>query len=164
MIHSRLKIGTGLLADVFQVWGFIYISADNRFEAPTKGFASTSYPEEAGEHIDPRTMPAAFDYTVKFLVMAPNKKLENANAKIAAFNRALYDEENQIRSYKQITFYNDYKRVKIVGYPQPISEATEFWRDKKGKLHDCVQVEWTIRVNDPTLCDFSTLTLYDISN
>lgn len=96
--------------------------------------------------------------------MAPNKKLENANAKIAAFNRALYDEENQIRSYKQITFYNDYKRVKIVGYPQPISEATEFWRDKKGKLHDCVQVEWTIRVNDPTLCDFSTLTLYDISN
>ena len=156
MINGRLKIGNGTLEDIFKKWGLIYISSDNRFEAPTKGFATTSYAEEAGEHIDPRTMPNAFDYKVKFLVMAPNKNLTNANAKIAAFNRVLYDVVNQVRTYKQVTFYNDYKRVKIVGYPQPIDEAPEFWRDKKGKQHDCVQVEWTIRVNNPTLCDFST--------
>lgn len=169
MINGRLKIGTGVLKDIFAEWGLIYVSSDNRFEAPTKGFVSTSYAEEAGEHIDPRTMPAAFDYKVKFLVMAPNQNLANANVKIAAFNRALYDiATTNLRTYKQVTFYNDYKRVKIVGYPQPIEEATEFWRDKKGKQHDCVQVEWTIRVNDPTLCDFSTetdtLIGYDTSN
>lgn len=155
MKNGRLKIGTGALQDVFNKWGLIYVSADNRFDAPTKGFASTSYPEEAGEHIDPRTMPAAFDYKVKFLVMAPNSDLANANTKIAAFNAALYDVVNQVRTYKTVEFYNDYKRVKIVGIPQPIAEAETFWRDKKGKVHDCVQVEWTIRVNDPTLCDFS---------
>lgn len=160
MINGRLKIGDGDIQDVFEQWGLIYISSDNRFEAPTKGFASTSYAEEAGEHTDPRTVPDAFDYKVKFLVMAPNKNLINANAKIAALNQALYSEASTgVRTYKQVTFYNDYKRVKIVGYPQPIDEATEFWRDKKGKVHDCVQIEWTIRVNNPTLCDFSTETV-----
>lgn len=156
MINGRLKIGSGGVDDIFTKWGLIYVSADNRYEAPTKGFASTSYAEESGEHIDPRTVPAAFDYKVKFLVLAPNSNIRNANERIAEFNKALYTETNGIRTYKQVTFHNDYKRVMIVGYPQPIAEAETFWRDKNGKLHDCVQVEWTIRVNDPTLCNFST--------
>ena len=45
--------------------------------------------------------------------------------------------------------------VKIVGYPSPIEEATDFWRDSRGKQADVVCVEWTINVNDPTLCDFN---------
>ena len=67
------------------------------------------------------------------------------------------------RTYNQVTFYNDYKRVKIVGYPNQISEATDFWRDSKNNTHDIVLVEWKIRVNKPSLCNFS-LTDSEISS
>jgi hypothetical protein len=55
----------------------------------------------------------------------------------------------------KVEFYNDYKRHKIVGYPQPISEATDFWRDRKNQLQDIVIVEFQIRVTKPSLCDFN---------
>ena len=96
-----------------------------------------------------------FDYKVEFFVKADGN-LGNANAVIANFNSLLYTQDaDKIKTFKKVTFYNDYKKVKIVGYPTPIAEATDFWRDSKGKTADVVCVEWTIKVNDPTLCDFN---------
>lgn len=160
MIKVRLQIGSGNVVDTEEQYGFIYLDSDKRLGAPSKGFESTSYPEEEGEHIIPKTVDAAFDYKVKFFIQADS--LENANAKIATFNSALYDyvlDSNSVatsvKEYKQVTFYNDYKRHKIVGYPSEISEAEEFWRDRKNQVNDVVVVEWTIRVNKPSLCDFN---------
>lgn len=164
MIKVRLKIGSGNIVDTEEQYGFIYLDSDKRVGAPTKGFESTSYPEEDGEHIIPKTVDAAFDYKVKFFIQADS--LQNANAKITAFNESLYeyvlDEHNvetPVKEYKQVEFYNDYKRHKIVGYPQEISEAQEFWRDRKNQINDVVVVEWTIRVNRPILCDFNLATV-----
>lgn len=160
MIKVRLQIGSGDILDTEEAYGFIYLDSDKRVGAPSKGFESTSYPEEDGEHIIPYSVDAAFDYKVKFFVQATS--VANANAKIAAFNSALYDyitDENDnptpVKMYKQVTFYNDYKRHKIVGYPQEISEAEDFWRDRTNQVNDVVVIEWTIRVNKPSLCDFS---------
>lgn len=160
MIKVRLQIGSGDILDTEEAYGFIYLDSDKRVGAPSKGFESTSYPEEDGEHIIPYSVDAAFDYKVKFFVQATS--VANANAKIAAFNSALYDyitDENEnptpVKMYKQVTFYNDYKRHKIVGYPQEISEAEDFWRDRTNQVNDVVVIEWTIRVNKPSLCDFS---------
>ena len=47
------------------------------------------------------------------------------------------------------------QKVKIVGYPQPIREATDFWRDDYGRVADVVCVEWVISVDNPLLCDFN---------
>lgn len=154
MLTARLKIGDGAIQDT-QVYGLVYLDSDKRLAAPTKGFEATSYPEEEGEHIMPKTVDAAFDYKAKFFIQADS--LENANEKIAAFNSELYTQEqdSDVKTYKQVEFYNDYKRHKIVGYPQPIPEATEFWRDKTNQVNDVVVVEWTIRVTKPSLCDFS---------
>lgn len=160
MIKVRLQIGNGEVLDTEQAYGFIYLDSDKRVGAPSRGFESTSYPEEDGEHIIPKAVDAAFDYKVKFFVQGTT--LENANAKISAFNASLYDyvldeddEPTPVKQYKQVTFYNDYKRHKIVGYPSEIAEANDFWRDRTNQVNDVVVVEWTIRVNKPSLCDFN---------
>ena len=153
MINVRLKIGDGDIVDT-QTLGLIYLDSDKRVGPDSKGFESTSYPEEEGEHIIPKTVDAAFDYTAKFFIQADSA--ESANKKIAAFNAMLYTQESgsDVKTYKQVTFYNDYKRHKIVGYPSEIPEATDFWRDRNNQLNDVVVVEWKIRVNKPSLCTF----------
>lgn len=155
MIKVRLKIGNGEIVDTEQAYGLIYLDSDKRVGAPSKGFESTSYPEEEGEHILPKTVDAAFDYKVKFFVQGTT--LENANAKIVAFNAALHGTPNSLgeKEYHKVTFYNDYKRHKIVGYPSEIAEAQDFWRDRTNQVNDVIVVEWTIRVNKPSDCDFN---------
>lgn len=157
MIRTRLQIGDGEILDTYTEYGLIYLDADERLAPPTKGFEKTTYAEEEGEHIDPNTVDDAFDYKAKFLVQSKNSALENANIIIREFNQRLYtqDEDSDVKTFHRIAFYNDYNRVKIVGYPQPISEATDFWRDKHGNVADAVQVELTIRVTKPSLCDFA---------
>ena len=154
MIKVRLQIGDGEILDTIDGYGLVYLSADSRFAAPIKEFEKTSYPEEEGEHILAKTVSDAFDYKVTWFIQA-NGSLGNANAVIARFNSLLYTQEGDIKSFNRATFYNDYKRVKIVGTPSLIQEATEFWRDQSGKQHDVVCVEWVIRVSRPSLCDFN---------
>lgn len=156
MIRVRLKIGDdGAIVDTETAYGFIYLDSDKIVGAPSKGYESTSYPEEEGEHIIPKTVDAPFDYKVKFFIQASS--LKNANDRIADFNALLFTpvtgKDTKIANV--VEFYNDYKRHKIVGYPQPISEATDFWRDRKNQLQDIVIVEFQIRVTKPSLCDFN---------
>lgn len=155
MLRVRLKIGDGDIFDT-QSYGLVYLDSDKRMGSPSKGFESTSYPEEEGEHILPKTVDAAFEYKAKFFIQGTS--LENANAKIAAFNALLHGEpdENGLKTYHQVTFFNDHKRHKIVGYPTEISEAETFWRDPENLVSDVVVVEWTIRVPKPSLCEFKT--------
>lgn len=157
MINVRMKIEgeqRGIVDTT--TFGFVYLDSDKIVGAPSKGFESTSYPEEEGEHVIPRTVDAAFDYKVKFFIQGTTR--QDANAKIKAFNDRIFSvtSGSSVKTYKQITFFNDYKRHKIVGYPQPISEADDFWRDPKNQVNDVVIVELTIRVTKPSLCEFQT--------
>lgn len=154
MITVRLQIADGNIVDTADTYGLVYISADSRFAAPIKEFEKTSYPEQEGENILAKTVSDAFDYKVTWFVKADGS-LGNANAVIVRFNLLLYTQEGDVKTFKQVTFYNDYKKVKIVGTPSLIQEATEFWRDANGKQHDVVCVEWVIRVSKPSLCDFN---------
>lgn len=155
MLTARIKIGDGQVVDT-QTYGLVYLDSDKVVGAPTKGFESTQYPEEEGEHIIPKTVDAAFDYKAKFFIQATT--LQSANDRIAAFNAMLYSQTqgSDTKEFKQVEFYNDYKRHKIVGYPQPIAEATDFWRDMKNQVNDVVIVELNIRVTKPSLCEWKT--------
>lgn len=175
MITARLKIGDdGAIQDTYEQWGFIYLSGDRRFSAPEKPRDVTSYAEEAGEHMDLRSVPDAFDYKVKFLISTPNRNYINANEKIAALNAALREDITEqvaglngeaitvnvggaVRRCKTVTFYDDYKRVKIVGIPSLIGEVDNgnYYRRQFGGYLDCVVVELAIRVVDPTLCEWN---------
>lgn len=166
MITVRLNIGSNAnepvdtrripIPDSEELIKLVYISSDHRFAADFKDWDVTTYPEEEGEHIIPKVVDAPFDYKVKFYIDAEGS-LENANQKIAAFNALLssQDPTTKIRTLNKVWFYNDYKKVLIVGYPKPIAEATDFWRDSSGQTHDIVVVEWTIRVTKPSECDFN---------
>lgn len=154
MIKVRLQIGDGNIVDTADNYGLIYLSADSVFAAPDKGFETTSYVEEEGEHSSNSTVAEAFDYKVRFLIKA-NGNLGNANAVIARFNSLLYTQEEDVKTYTTVAFYNDYKGVKIVGRPSLIASAESFWRDSQGKEYDIVEVEWAIRVSEPSLCDFN---------
>lgn len=154
MIRVRLQIAEGDILDTADNYGLVYLSADNRFAAPIKQREVTTYAEQEGENISTKTVDDAFDYKVTWFVKADGS-LDNANDIIARFNSLLYTQDGDVKTFNQVSFYNDYKKVKIVGTPSPIQEATEFWRDAQGKQHDVVQVEWVIRVHKPSLCDFN---------
>ena len=154
MIKVRLQIGEGQVLDTEFAYGLVYLSADKRFEAPLKGLEKTSYPEQEGENILGKTVRDAFDYKIKWFIKA-NGSMDNANKVIANFNSKLYTQDGDTMTFKRVKFYDDYKKVIIVGFPSLIADATEFWRDANGKQHDVVCVEWTIRVNKPSLCDFN---------
>lgn len=155
MINVRIKIGDGAVQDTFDAHGLIYMKADNRTEAPIKKRDVTSYAEQPGENTDPRTVQDAFDYKVTFIIDGQDKDLKRVCDVVAAFNEKLYTQTagSGIRIYKAVTFYNDFKNVKIVGLPEPIAEPKEFRKSRNG--HEFAQVEFTIRVSDPTKCDFN---------
>lgn len=155
MINVRIKIGDGAIEDTFAAHKLIYIDADNRTEAPIKKRDASSYVEQAGDNTDPRTVQDAFDYKTQFIIDGQNRNLKNVNAIVAAFNAKLYTQpaNSDIRTYKEVTFYNDFKRVKIVGLPEPIAEPKEMKRSRNG--YDFAEVELVIHVSDPTKCDFN---------
>ena len=154
MINVRIKIGDGAIEDTFAAHKLIYVDADNRTEAPIKKRDASSYAEKAGENTDPRTVQDAFDYKVQFIIDGQDKDLKRVNSIIAAFNKKLYTQpaNSDIRTYKEVTFYNDFKPCKIIGLPEPIAECKEFKKSKNG--YEFAQVEFIIHVSDPTKCNF----------
>lgn len=154
MINVRIKIGDGAIEDTFAAHKLIYMDADDRTEAPIKKRDASSYAEQAGDNTDPRTVQDAFDYKVQFIIDGQDKDLKRVNSIIAAFNKKLYTQEadSDIRVYKEVTFYNDFKPHKIAGIPEPIAECKEFKKSKNG--YEFAQVELVIHVSDPTKCNF----------
>ena len=159
MIRVSIQVEDGVAYDSYSKYGFIYKKSDRRFAPPEKKCDTSSYAEEAGEHIDNRTVYDAFDYSVEFIIECPNKNLVNANSKIAAFNAAIREskESSDVKALKEIILYDYYKRCKIVGYPNLISTVDEksYFRRADGSAMDCVVVNLTIRVCDPNKCDFN---------
>lgn len=155
MIRARIQIENGEIYDITEKFGLVYLNGDKRFAAPIKDFEETSYPEQAGVNILPKTTDDAFEYKVELFIKTDD--LSNANKRINTFNKALYTQEGDIKTFKRIAFYDDYKGVKIVGYPKPMSEATEFWRDRSGRTADVVCCGFIIKVDKPNLCIFDTV-------
>lgn len=155
MITARIQIEDGEIKDTLE-YGLIVKKSDTIFEAPIKQQDKTSYPEEPGEHVDNRTVLDAFDYNVEFVVIAPNYDMSNANAIIEQFNKLLYRQDDSgVRIYKEITYFDDYKRCKIVGLPSPLTSPESFYRRQDGTEMDCVEIKLKIRVTDPTKCVFN---------
>lgn len=154
MINVRIQIGDGAIEDTFAAHGLIYMEADHRTEAPIKKRDVSSYIEQPGDNTDPRTVQDAFDYKAQFIIDGQDKDLKRVNSIIAAFNKKLYTQpaNSDIRTYKEVTFYNDFKPCKIVGLPKPIAECKEFKKSRNG--YEFAQVELVIHVSDPTKCNF----------
>ena len=74
MIKARIQIEDGELYDITDQFGFVYINGDKIFSAPIKEFEKTSYPEQPGYNIYPKTVDDGFEYKVKLFIKADTKK------------------------------------------------------------------------------------------
>lgn len=75
MIYAGIEIGDGEIKDSYEGYGLIYLESDSIMAAPVKDYDTTAYSEDAGEHIDPRTVMDAFDFKIKFLAqVTPGEK------------------------------------------------------------------------------------------
>lgn len=158
MIRASIQIENGDVIDTYDGYKLIYLSSDNRTEAPIKKRDTTSYAEQAGANTDPRAVQDEFDYKVIFIIDGQDNDRDRVSAIVKDFNSKLYTqtEGSDIRTYKEVSLYNYYKHVKIVGLPSPIAEPKDFKRSKNN--YEYAQVEFTIHVSDPTKCDFNLKT------
>lgn len=150
MIRTDIHIAGGSKVDTYGTYGLLYVSADNRLDAPYKEMDKTTYPEQAGENVYPLAVKDAFDYKITFLIEGTS--LNAINSRISTFNSAIISSSNM---FKKVTFYNYDRKVKIVGYPTPIAEAKDFWYTSLGEKTQSALVEFQIRVVNPSECDFN---------
>lgn len=158
MITARVKIADGKIQDITKSWGFIPLGSSKRLAPPEKKRDTSSYAEDAGEHVDARTVDDVFDYKMRFILETPNRNLVNANSKIKAWNDAVREKiaGSDVKRCKTITLYDDRMRCRIVGIPEVIAEVgdDDFYRWQNGSMPDCVVFELTVHVSDPNLCSF----------
>ena len=150
MIRTDIHIAGGSKVDTYGTYGLLYVSADNRLDAPYKEMDKTTYPEQAGENVYPLAVKDAFDYKITFLIEGTS--LNAINSRISTFNSAIISSSNM---FKKVTFYNYDRKVNIVGYPTPIAEAKDFWYTSLGEKTQSALVEFQIRVVNPSECDFN---------
>lgn len=161
MITARIRIEDGEILDTYEGWGFICMGngddKEHRFSPPEKKRDTSSYAEQAGANVDPRTVWDEFDYKIEFLIDTPNRNRVNANAKIAAWNNAVREKipGSDIMRCKTVTLYDDRMRSKIVGIPEIIDTPKDFYRRQDGCAMDCVRIVLTIHVSNPNLCEFN---------
>ena len=158
MMRADIQIENGERQDTRDAFGLIYLSSDKRLAAPVRAYEAVSYAEEAGEHIDPRTVEDAFDFKITFVTEVLTNQIESGlhvNTRIARLNDALFvrQKNSDILQARQTTIYDLTKHRKITGYPIWISEPRDediFYSNNQ----ELAVIELTLRVNDPKLCDF----------
>lgn len=103
----RIKIGDGAITDIATL-GFELIKSQENYGSNIKSsnIVVTDFPEEHGSRVYIPSLPKkeAFDYTIKLAYYSENN---DAATKIDAFIESLLG--------KDITIYNDYKKVQLTG-------------------------------------------------
>lgn len=153
MIRASIQIDSGDIQDSVEGYNLIYMESDSHMAAPNKPYDTTSYIEEAGEHIDPRTVEAAFDFTIKFVAeVRPEDGESSVNSIIKQLNDAMFTRSaSGMLTAHRVTVYDHYKNRRITGYPQPISEPDGYYNVYG---HQFAIIALELRVNDPPDCDF----------
>ena len=148
----RLQIeGDPVIYNTQEKWDLHLGKSTDIFYPPMKDFESEEYPELHGEILYPYTTFKSFDYVVSFIYVG---SLLEANAKIKELFDSLYvpvlGREDLLRA-KQVTVFNDYKGVKIVGYPTSSKFSEYIWQEETG----VIRFDFSLKVAKPQLCDFN---------
>lgn len=142
----RIQIGTGAIVDIVSL-GFHLGKSPNTIGCDLKesNFVTTDFPENNGDtvYVNPNPTKKSFDYPITFIYVST--ELDSANLAISNFYNSLLG--------KKITIYNDFKKVKVVGYVKSYKGA-EFHRNEK----DIVTFELTFYIPKPQDCDFNITT------
>lgn len=139
----RIQIGTGAITNI-SIYGFYLAKSPSELACDVKesNIVTTDFPEESGVRLYIPASPSKkpFDYPISLVYY--EKSLNTANARIATFYESLIG--------KQITIYNDDKKVKVVGYAKSY-KAGEFYRNEI----DVIIFDITFFIPRPQDCDFN---------
>lgn len=139
--------GGASVHDTYDRYRWIYVDSDDAFGAPLKENDKVEY-ENGGLAYTKKYYEKEFDYKINFVARGVNRTEDDAaNAYLGVFMNDIHTGEDM----NEVTFYNPYKGVKIVGIYKDIEEK-DFYR-REG-FEDCVRIELTLRVLDPRKCDF----------
>lgn len=133
--------------DSYDRYRWIYVDSDDAFSAPLKENDKVAY-ENGGLAYTNKYHEKEFDYKINFVARGVNRTEDDAaNAYLNTFMEDIHTGEEM----NEITFYNPYKGVKIVGVYKEVEEKNFLRREG---VEDCVRIELTLRVLDPSKCDF----------
>lgn len=157
MMRADIQIENGERQDTRDAFGLTYLSSDKLLAAPVRAYEATSYAEQAGENIDPRTTEEAFDFKITFCTESidPRVSMRRTSTLIKKINDALFSrtQGGDIMTARKVTIY-DYPRNRvIVGYPKPITEPED---DQYfiSRSQEFAVVSLNLRVTNPNECDF----------
>jgi len=142
----RIQIEQGDIVDIID-YGFYLGKSPNTIVCDLKdsNFVTTDFPENDGDTLFVKPIPTkkAFEYPITFIYVST--EINTANQVISNFYNSLLG--------KKVTIYNDYKKVKVVGYVKSFKGA-DFYRDEQ----DIITFEVTFYVPKPQECDFNLST------
>lgn len=135
-MEGRIKIGDDPIIQLESI-GMYIVDSDKIFSSPQMDYEIQNYPELGKSIIYPVTYDKPFEYEIKIGVIG------NINERINSLS--------QYSRGKIIEIYNDYTKIKIVGFIKSISKADKFNRNKD---FGAATFSMIITVNNPSLCDF----------
>lgn len=145
----RIKIGDGAIQDAQATWRFHLMNSPDMIVAPQRDYEVENYPEVDGSLIYPYTSKEPFDYKLTFCFFGD---IDTTNNVIADFYDSLFETESGTdrKKAKELTIYNDYKNVIIVGYAKNI-ETNDYMVEARNGV---VLFDLTIYVAEPKKCNF----------
>lgn len=147
----RLQIEDGDIVNL-ESMGFHLMESTNVVVPPQRDYETEDFPENDGVKVYKRVAYKSFDYTVKLLYMGD---LDGLNEAIRAFWNSMFSGAgfgDDTRVPYNITLYNDYKAVAMVGIAKSISDMEQIIEVRKG----CYILEFTMLVPEPKKCIWDT--------
>lgn len=125
-----LQIENGAIIDMERM-GFFLMKSPDLLVPKQRNYETESYPEIDGQKIYPKTTYEQFDYKVKMLFMGD---LDTMNEAIRDLWKLFFTTTSgtSIRTAKEITIYNYYKDIAIVGYADEMPGSDTFIEVEKG--------------------------------
>lgn len=131
--------------------GFYLLESPHMLVPPQRNYEEERYPEKDGALIYPKTSYEPFDYTVKLEYCGDRASLNTA---IRNLWNSMFDEALGLRTAKQITLYNDYDGVVIVGYAKAAEGDDMTIFQTTSITEGWWAFDFTLRVVRPDLCTF----------
>lgn len=144
----RIKIGSDAIKNMETDLKFYLMESTDILTPPQREYETEVFPESSGVSIYPVTSDEQFDYNIKLCYFGSE---DSANLAISAFNTSLFTKIGDLKTAKELTIYNDFKRVMVVGYVKSIKTDTT----NSIKSRDVVIFDFLVQVTNPNKCNFN---------
>lgn len=143
----RIQIGADPIINMQTGLGFHLMESPDILNAPQRAYETETYPENSGVKVFPVTTTEQFDYKVKLCYFG---SISTANTAIVNFYSSLFTKTGDLMKAKEVSLFNDFKGVKVVG----LAKSQDISKTLFEVAKDVVMFDFTIQVANPNKCIF----------